>query len=257
MKPISTRDISALQDAILAFHSHRDIESFRRAVPGIFLGVIRAQQFSLADVRIDVYQRSVKVLDLWESPAGSASRHLEPMERNLLEHPFARHAQEVGVVAGALILSDFLTLPQLRRTRLYREALRPANVGRVMSIGSFGGPGQATLSLARPETEPDFTERDRHMFEMLRPHFEQARANLERETLLRANRTRSLKAHGLTPRETEVALWLAQGKSNAEIGGILAAPVRTVEKHVERILRKMGVENRSSAALAVAEIVRA
>jgi DNA-binding NarL/FixJ family response regulator len=91
---------------------------------------------------------------------------------------------------------------------------------------------------------------------LLRPHFEQARANLERESVLRASRSQSLRTSGLTPRETEVALWLAQGKTNPEIGAILATPARTVEKHVEHILRKLGVENRATAAVALAEIIR-
>jgi DNA-binding NarL/FixJ family response regulator len=115
----------------------------------------------------------------------------------------------------------------------------------------------ATLSITRPERAPRFSERDRRVMETLAPHFDQARANLERETHLRATRSASLKAHGLTPRETEVALWLAQGKSNHEIATILETPVRTLEKHVERILAKLGVENRSAAAVSVAEIIRA
>jgi DNA-binding NarL/FixJ family response regulator len=54
---------------------------------------------------------------------------------------------------------------------------------------------------------------------------------------------------GLTPREAEVLLWIAQGKTNAEIGMILEAATTTVKKHVERVLEKLGVENRQTAAL--------
>ena len=53
-----------------------------------------------------------------------------------------------------------------------------------------------------------------------------------------------------------VALWLAQGKTNPEIAIILATPARTIEKHVERILRKLRVANRVEAAVAIAEIIR-
>jgi DNA-binding CsgD family transcriptional regulator len=59
---------------------------------------------------------------------------------------------------------------------------------------------------------------------------------------------------GLTPREAEVLFWLSEGKTNAEIGLILNSARRTVEKHVEHILEKLNVENRSAAirlALAV------
>ena len=52
----------------------------------------------------------------------------------------------------------------------------------------------------------------------------------------------------LTPRETEVLAWIAQGKTNYEIGVILGACTGTICKHVERILSKLGVENRTAAA---------
>jgi DNA-binding NarL/FixJ family response regulator len=53
---------------------------------------------------------------------------------------------------------------------------------------------------------------------------------------------------GLTARETEVLNWIAQGKTNYEIGVILSARTRTICKHVERILSKLCVENRTAAA---------
>ena len=53
---------------------------------------------------------------------------------------------------------------------------------------------------------------------------------------------------GLTPRETEVLSWIAQGKTNYEIGMILSACTGTISKHVERILGKLCVENRTAAA---------
>jgi DNA-binding NarL/FixJ family response regulator len=53
---------------------------------------------------------------------------------------------------------------------------------------------------------------------------------------------------GLTARETEVLTWIAQGKTNYEIGIILSACTGTICKHVERILCKLRVKNRTSAA---------
>jgi len=53
---------------------------------------------------------------------------------------------------------------------------------------------------------------------------------------------------GLTPREAEVLTWIAQGKGNYEIGVILSACTGTICKHVEHILAKLNVENRTAAA---------
>lgn len=53
---------------------------------------------------------------------------------------------------------------------------------------------------------------------------------------------------GLTAREAEVLLWTAQGKSNRDIAEILQCSPRTVNKHLEQIYAKLGVENRTAAA---------
>jgi DNA-binding response OmpR family regulator/DNA-binding CsgD family transcriptional regulator len=52
----------------------------------------------------------------------------------------------------------------------------------------------------------------------------------------------------LTTREAEVLLWISRGKANREIGEILNISPRTVNKHLEQIFVKLGVENRASAA---------
>jgi DNA-binding NarL/FixJ family response regulator len=52
----------------------------------------------------------------------------------------------------------------------------------------------------------------------------------------------------LTQREAEVLTWIARGKSNRDIGEILGISPRTVNKHLEQIFMKLGVENRASAA---------
>lgn len=55
-------------------------------------------------------------------------------------------------------------------------------------------------------------------------------------------------ALGLTAREAEVLLWIANGKPNRDIGEILGISPRTVNKHLEQVFAKLGVENRASAA---------
>jgi DNA-binding response OmpR family regulator/DNA-binding CsgD family transcriptional regulator len=52
----------------------------------------------------------------------------------------------------------------------------------------------------------------------------------------------------LTTREAEVLIWIARGKSNRDISDILGISPRTVNKHLEGIFTKLGVENRASAA---------
>ncbi|NUZ06284.1 response regulator transcription factor [Piscinibacter koreensis] len=52
----------------------------------------------------------------------------------------------------------------------------------------------------------------------------------------------------LTPRETEVLSWIAKGKTNRDVAEILGMSPRTVNKHLERVFEKLGVETRAAAA---------
>lgn len=59
----------------------------------------------------------------------------------------------------------------------------------------------------------------------------------------------------LTQRESEVLLWIAKGKANRDIGEILGLSARTVNKHLEQIYVKLGVENRASAAVKATHVL--
>lgn len=53
----------------------------------------------------------------------------------------------------------------------------------------------------------------------------------------------------LTAREREVLRWVGAGKSNAQIAAILGTSPRTVQKHLEHVYVKLGVENRLAAVM--------
>lgn len=77
-----------------------------------------------------------------------------------------------------------------------------------------------------------------------------ARASMQQRPLpLNASpETDRLLQASLTPRETEVLTWLARGKTNRDIAEILGMSHRTVNKHLEHIFEKLGVETRAAAA---------
>lgn len=88
------------------------------------------------------------------------------------------------------------------------------------------------------------------------------RARLDRESL-RTGRSFQpdfssplpLQALGLTLREAEVLLWIAQGKTNGEIGDILGSTKNTVKKHAQHIFEKLGVEGRNAATIRALEML--
>jgi DNA-binding NarL/FixJ family response regulator len=58
---------------------------------------------------------------------------------------------------------------------------------------------------------------------------------------------------GISPREAEILLWMAQGKSNSDIATLCGISLGTVKKHANHIFEKIGVEGRTSATLRALE----
>ncbi|MFC0009771.1 response regulator transcription factor [Devosia nitrariae] len=84
---------------------------------------------------------------------------------------------------------------------------------------------------------------DEHLFRLV------AVGSENQDEILRQN-------FGLTQRESEVLLWIARGKSNRDIGDILGLSPRTVNKHLEQVYAKLGVENRASAAIKATHVLQ-
>lgn len=64
-----------------------------------------------------------------------------------------------------------------------------------------------------------------------------------------------LEGLGLSAREAEVLLWMAQGKSDADIGLVLGISAATAKKHAAHVYQKLGVENRHAAAIRALEVL--
>jgi DNA-binding CsgD family transcriptional regulator len=100
--------------------------------------------------------------------------------------------------------------------------------------------GRLLVSFVFNRAGSGFRARELELAEAVRPHL----ANLYRlgGSIPRAAET------PLTAREREVLEWVAAGKTNRDIAAILGAKPRTIEKHLERIYEKLGVETRTAAA---------
>jgi DNA-binding NarL/FixJ family response regulator len=79
----------------------------------------------------------------------------------------------------------------------------------------------------------------------------------QQQSSFNANFTSSqpLEKLGISMREAEILLWVAQGKTNNEVGVILSITSATVKKHLEHIYAKLGVEGRNPATLRALEIL--
>ncbi|HSH94754.1 MAG TPA: response regulator transcription factor [Roseimicrobium sp.] len=78
-------------------------------------------------------------------------------------------------------------------------------------------------------------------------------AQLRAQFALRFDTAAPLEKLGLSVREAEVLLWVAQGKGNHDIATILGLSPATVKKHTLHIFEKLGVETRGAAMLCAIE----
>lgn len=173
-----------------------------------------------------------------------------PLNSILFAHP-----------ARAWKLSDVISRQAFHDTECYEALYRPLGLDcELVAVLPDPEASDSYLLVTLHRRRNDFSERERTMLNLLLPHVAAARARLQsqarRGSLSTGVPTESTQfcewlgrrtSWDLTPRESEVLFWLAQGKTNAEIGRILGIAERTAETHALRIYPKMGVENRYTA----------
>ncbi len=172
---------------------------------------------------------------------------LEAVVRQYLwQNPVVDHL--IGKNAAVVLQpTDVVSQRQFRRTDLYALAFRPAGVEYQIAAG-LSWPGRiGGFAISRPGPR-NFTAAEAALVRHLRPHVERAFAAAQRTGAQRA----AAPAGVLTTREEEVLHWLGAGKRNAEIALILGISPRTVHKHVEHVLAKLGVETRTAAVATLA-----
>jgi len=89
--------------------------------------------------------------------------------------------------------------------------------------------------------------RHAYFFELVLPYLHLALLRLPGTSAAPAGRAPVEAARPLSLREVEIVRWLAEGKTNYEVGRILGISAATVKNHLQRIYRALGVSNRSHA----------
>jgi DNA-binding CsgD family transcriptional regulator len=148
----------------------------------------------------------------------------------------------------ALKISDFVSARELHRLDYYNLALRPLGIEHQMRLWLSAPPGVARyFYVSRRQPDGDFTEGDRDLFELLRPFLDTLRERFDGHAAHETN------GSGLTDREAEILAWVARGKTNREIAGLLVVSPHTVRKHLEHAFKKLRVHTRAAAVARVFE----
>jgi DNA-binding CsgD family transcriptional regulator len=181
-------------------------------------------------------------------PAGAISAaDRASFDRHFAEHPLVRyHADTPG--GGSHRISDSLSGEQFRETALYHDYYRRIGIDHAVAVPLFVDRG-LLVSFVLNRKGSDFSDRECALLDLVRAPL----AGLYKNLLLKS-KAPGFAALPVTPREREVLSWLAAGKTDKDIGDILGMSPRTVQKHLQHIYEKLGVETRTSAVVRAMEL---
>lgn len=177
------------------------------------------------------------------------------------QNPLIERYRQTGD-GRAYRFSDVVTQDELHATELYREFYGPLGVEHQIAFTLPAAP-ERLLGVALTRSDHDFSDAERDLIDRARPFLIQGYRNAIAYTELASDGGRpgmtptpaaieALVARGLTTREAEVIRWALAGHASAEVATTLGISLRTVQKHLERAYRKLGVRTRADAASVVA-----
>ena len=225
-------------------HDLLDLDEFRVEVLAALRRAVPADWASLNDIGAD--PESVVVI-------------ADPVARADLVDAFTRYAHQNPIVARyartgdsrPIRFSDIVSVDELHVLELYTEVYRPMGVEYQIAFTLPSVPGRI-LGIALSRGDRDFSDDERDLLDRSRSFLIQAYRNAVRYTEALAGArpvpAAELIALGLTARQAEVLRLVATGLSERDIAGRLGISHRTVQKHLERAYRELGVSSRSEAA---------
>lgn len=183
----------------------------------------------------------------------------DPARRAAAMAAFARHMNSHAFWLSdpaffgeqALRESDFFGEEEFLALPIAREVFLPSMARRIMSIVMQSGDYVLTLSGHRVIGRAAFSDRQRDLLAAYRPHILRSYRQACERTLASmtpADRLR-IAFPELTPRQLEVASWVARGKSNEDIATILDVGIETIKAHVKAIHAKIGADGRLAIAV--------
>lgn len=149
----------------------------------------------------------------------------------------------LGDAAQVNVWQDFYSHRQFAGTPMYELYRRQGTYHRMMIRLDPRRGLERRLQIAREPGDAGFTERDKMLMRLLRPHLSTIRDRIEFE---RHGATR------LTARQRELLRLVAAGLTNRQIGRELGLAEGTVRKHLENVYGRLGVQNRVQAIAQVA-----
>ena len=174
-------------------------------------------------------------------------------DRHFHEHPLVLfHGVRGGT--GAHRISDSIPFARFRETSLHAEYYRRIGIDHAVALPIRVG-GGTLVSFVLNRRRIDFSDREREWLDLVGPYLARlhrrasATATAREPTRLPAIPAPVPVGEPLTAREREVLEWAGAGKTDRDIALLLGCSHRTVQKHLEHVYRKLGVETRTAAVM--------
>ena len=158
---------------------------------------------------------------------------------------FCSYPGRTGDLRSAIKITDFYSTRQWHSTGMYADHDRLFGVEHSLMLclpeappGTIAGPERHVRLYLSRGPGPDFSERDRALLTLLRPHLHQAYLDAER---------RRHPVPRLTPRQKDLLRLVAAGHTNTQIARRLGISEGTVRTHLENIYERLGVSSRTAA----------
>ena len=154
------------------------------------------------------------------------------------------YPDRTGDLRSVVTIADFYSARQWRSSGMYADVYRPQGLQHELQLclpeppGRAAGPGRTVRLYFFRGPGPDFSERDRALLVLLRPHLHQAYLDAER---------RRHPIPRLTPRQTDLLHLVAAGHTNTQIARRLGLSEGTVRTHLENIYERLQVSSRTAA----------
>lgn len=133
-------------------------------------------------------------------------------------------------------LSDFCSVREWHRNPMYSQFVKPRGGNdHELMLCLPSRPGKILRVLFWRHDGNDFSERDRGVLTLLRPHLD------------RINRAGRIRPELLTARQRELLRLVADGYTNGQIARRLSITEATVRKHLENIFERLRVTSRTAA----------
>jgi DNA-binding CsgD family transcriptional regulator len=154
------------------------------------------------------------------------------------------YPDRTGDLRSIIKISDFYSARQWHSTGMYSDIYRPQEYEHSLMLtlsdpaGLTAGPGRTVKLFFFRGPGPDFSERDRALLTLLRPHLHQAYLDAERHRHPTPT---------LTPRQNDLLRLVAAGHTNTQIARRLGISEGTVRTHLENVYERLQVTSRAAA----------